>query len=179
MARKPKLSAEDIELFRREVGRVNPMRPTNRAHLVKKKRKPPPLTDEDTIRERADRLDTFDPVETDAGDELAFIRPGVQRSLFRKMRKGQYAIRGELDLHGLTASQARTQLLAFLHESRLRGARVVRIIHGKGYNSPDRRPILKSRINVWLRQCDEVLAFCSAPVSDGGTGAAYVLLSTL
>jgi DNA-nicking Smr family endonuclease len=123
-------------------------------------------------------LDTFEPVESAAGDELSFVRPGVQHAQIRKLRKGHYAIRGELDMHGLTTAQARRQLVAFLHDSRMRGARCVRIIHGKGYNSPNRQPILKSKLNVWLRQCDEVLAFCSAPPGDGGTGAAYVLLST-
>ena len=181
MPRKPKLSAEDIELFRREVGPVNPIRPTNRANLVKKPRMPPTLPRQpqhDPLRERAELLDTYEPVESASGDELSFVRPGVQQSLFRKLRKGRYAIRGELDLHGLTQAQARRQLVAFLHESRMRGVRCVRIIHGKGYNSPNRQPILKSKLNVWLQQCDEVLAFCSAPPGDGGTGAAYVLLST-
>ena len=177
MPRKSKLSAEDIELFRREVGEVKPIRSTNRADLVKKRRKPPPAPQQDPAGERIELLDTFEPVETSIGDELSFIRPGVQRAQFRKMRKGQYTIRSELDLHGLTKSQARRQLVDFLHESRLRGERCVRIIHGKGYNSPNRQPILKSRLNVWLQQCDEVLAFCSAPIGDGGTGAAYVLLS--
>ena len=94
------------------------------------------------------------------------------------MRKGQYAIRSELDLHGLTTTQAKRDLVIFLHQCRLRGERCVRIIHGKGYNSPNRRAILKSRLNVWLRQCEDVMAFCSAPVKDGGTGAVYVLLRT-
>jgi len=180
MPRKSKLSAEDIELFRREVGPVNPMQPVNRANLAKKRKQvpkpPPPLRN--PLQERADMLDTFEPVESAAGDELSFVRPGVQHAQIRKLRKGHYAIRGELDMHGLTTTQARRQLVAFLHDSRMRGARCVRIIHGKGYNSPNRQPILKSKLNVWLRQCDEVLAFCSAPPGDGGTGAAYVLLST-
>ncbi|MET0035007.1 MAG: Smr/MutS family protein [Candidatus Thiodiazotropha lotti] len=39
-----------------------------------------------------------------------------------------------------------------------------------------RQPILKHKLNIWLRQRDDVLAFTSAPRRDGGTGAAYVLL---
>jgi DNA-nicking Smr family endonuclease len=180
MPRKSKLSAEDIELFRREAGAVNPLPPVNRANLGKK-RKPPlnrPALDRDALQDQVELLDTFEPMESAAGEELSFARPGVQRAQIRKMRKGHYAIRGELDLHGLTTTQARRALVAFLHQCRLRGERCVRIIHGKGYNSPNRRPILKSGLNVWLRQCDEVLAFCSAPSGDGGTGAAYVLLRT-
>ncbi|HRY16587.1 MAG TPA: Smr/MutS family protein, partial [Candidatus Competibacteraceae bacterium] len=45
---------------------------------------------------------------------------------------------------------------------------------GKG--SRHRGPILKQKVNHWLRQRDEVLAFCSARAIDGGTGAVYVLL---
>ena len=123
-------------------------------------------------------LDTFAPAESGMGDELSFLRPGVQHSKLRKMRKGLYTIRSELDLHGATSAEARRQLAAFLHECRLHGERCVRIIHGKGYNSPNHQPVLKGKLNLWLRQCDEVLAFCSAPASDGGTGATYVLLST-
>jgi len=176
MPRKRKLSAEDIELFRSEVGPVNPLRPANRANLAKKKHQPPSFRQQEPVRERAEMFDTFEPAETELGDELCFMRPGVQRAQFRKMRKGQYAIRSELDMHGLTTAQARRQLMAFLHECRQRGERCVRIIHGKGRNSPDGRPILKSRLNAWLRQREEVLAFCSAPIGDGGSGAAYVLL---
>jgi DNA-nicking Smr family endonuclease len=179
MARKRKLSAEEIELFRSEVGAVNPLRSANRADLGRKPKQPSGTTRRrrDPLQERIDQLDTFEPVEAEAGEELLFIRPGVQHALLRKMRKGRYVIRSELDLHGLTAAQARRELVSYLHDSRMRGERCVRIIHGKGYNSPDRRPVLKSKLNTWLRQCDEVLAFCSAPVADGGTGAVYVLLS--
>ena len=182
MPRNTKLSPEDIALFRREAGPVNPMRPGNRADLAKRRNVPIHSSrqiDREFSRDPAEMFDTFEPADSGMGDELSFVRPGVQRSQFRKMRKGQYAIRSELDLHGMNAADARREVAAFLHECRLRGERCVRIIHGKGYNSPNQQPILKSKLNMWLRQCDGVLAFCSAPVNDGGTGAAYVLLGTL
>jgi len=182
MPRKSKLSPEDIALFRREAGPVNPMRPGNRADLARKRNIPlpsPRQAHQDQTRDAAEMLDTFEPAAADPGAELSFLRPGVQRSQFRKMRKGHYAIRSELDLHGMNTAEARRQIVAFLQECRRRGERCVRIIHGKGYNSPNQQPILKSKLNMWLRQCDGVLAFCSAPANDGGTGAAYVLLGTL
>lgn len=37
-------------------------------------------------------------------------------------------------------------------------------------------PVLKGKVNVWLRQKGEVMAFCTAIPRDGGTGAVYVLL---
>ena len=78
--------------------------------------------------------------------------------------------------HGLSRAQAQQQLLKFLHLSSQNGWRCVRIIHGKGYRSPDNQPILKNSVNQWLRQHRDVLAFCSAKPADGGTGAVYVLL---
>lgn len=120
----------------------------------------------------------YDSGESAMGDELSFLRPGVQLTQFRKMRKGFYAIRNELDLHGMTTDEARQHLALFLQECRLRGERCVRIIHGKGYHSRNQQPILKSKLNLWLRQCDDVMAFCSAPTAGGGTGAVYVLFAT-
>lgn len=181
MPRKSKLSAEDIELFRREAGPVNPMSPGDRAHVAKKRR--PSISRsrhelQDLPPDSSEISDTFEPADSGLGEELAYVRPGVQRTQLRKMRKGFYAIRSELDLHGMSSAEARRQVVGFLQDCRRRGERCVRIIHGKGYNSPDKKSVLKSKLNLWLRQCDEVMAFCSAPLNDGGTGAAYVLLAT-
>ncbi|MEZ5671388.1 MAG: Smr/MutS family protein [Thiotrichaceae bacterium] len=89
---------------------------------------------------------------------------------------GQFSISAELDLHGLIVSQAREAVVDFLHYCRDRSLRCVRIVHGKGYGSWQKQPILKGKLNHWLRQRDEVLAFCPARGVDGGTGAVYVLL---
>lgn len=114
--------------------------------------------------------------ELQPGDMLSFCRPGVKKTHFRKLRRGEYALGAELDLHGLTVPMAREALVAFLADCRAHGDRCVRIIHGKGLRSSNQGPVLKSMVNRWLRQRDEVLAFCSARPVDGGTGAVYVLL---
>ncbi len=82
----------------------------------------------------------------------------------------------ELDLHGLTARHAHSTLELFFRDCHRRRVRCVHIIHGKGYGSEDRQPVLKQKLNLWLRQRHDVMAFCSATSRDGGTGAAYVLL---
>lgn len=113
---------------------------------------------------------------TEAGDELTFRRGGVQDGVLRKLRRGQYRIDAELDLHGLNIAQAKLALRDFL-ENMVRGdARCVRIIHGKGLRSGHRGPVLKNAVNALLQRTDPVLAFCSARPVDGGTGAIYVLL---
>jgi DNA-nicking Smr family endonuclease len=107
---------------------------------------------------------------------LAFQRAGVRIQVMRRLRRGLYPIDGELDLHGLTQSAARDQLADFIARSRDSGLRCVRIIHGKGYRSGARGPVLKTAVNLWLRRHMDVLAFVSARAIDGGTGAMYVLL---
>lgn len=112
------------------------------------------------------------------GEGLYYAKPGVQHTVLRKLRRGQFSVGAELDLHGLRSEDARLALAEFLQAVRNRRVRCVRIIHGKGYRSGPRGPILKQRLNGWLRQRDEVIAFCSARAVDGGTGAVYVLLSS-
>jgi DNA-nicking Smr family endonuclease len=107
---------------------------------------------------------------------LSFQRGGVRIQVMRRLRRGLYPIDDELDLHGLTQSAARNQLADFLARSRDGGLRCVRIIHGKGYRSGARGPVLKTAVNLWLRRHMDVMAFVSARAIDGGTGAMYVLL---
>ncbi|ALG67806.2 DNA mismatch repair protein MutS [Beggiatoa leptomitoformis] len=120
--------------------------------------------------------DAYDPAELETGEELLFLRSGIQQTLFRRLRRGQLSIETELDLHGMTVPIAREAIAEFLHYCQSRNIRCARIIHGKGYGSWQKQPILKIKVNHWLRQRDEVLAFCSARPVDGGTGAVYVLL---
>ena len=114
--------------------------------------------------------------EMETGDELIFKREGVQNSVMRKLRRGQFAIQGHIDLHGLTTPEAKTSLASFLMDCFQRGHRCVRIVHGKGLRSPGQIPVLKPKVSHWLSQRDEVLAFISTPATDCGTGAIYVLL---
>ncbi|HEY4442984.1 MAG TPA: Smr/MutS family protein [Steroidobacteraceae bacterium] len=110
------------------------------------------------------------------GEALSFQRAGVRTQVMRRLRRGLYPIDDELDLHGLSQSAARNELADFIERSRDRGCRCVRIIHGKGYRSGARGPVLKTAVNHWLRAHLDVLAFVSARAIDGGTGAIYVLL---
>jgi DNA-nicking Smr family endonuclease len=107
---------------------------------------------------------------------LSFQRAGVRIQVMRRLRRGLYPVDDELDLHGLTQSAARNQLADFLAHSRDGGLRCVRIIHGKGYRSGARGPVLKVAVNLWLRRHMDVMAFVSARAIDGGAGAVYVLL---
>ena len=110
------------------------------------------------------------------GEELVYHRPGVQPSVLRRLRRGEYRVEREIDLHGLTVAEAKQALRQFLIEALERGVRCVRIVHGKGLRSGHRGPVLKSAVSAVLRRTGAVLAYSSARPADGGTGAVYVLL---
>jgi DNA-nicking Smr family endonuclease len=144
------------------------------------RRRRKPVPEQKRLDEQAvmDELSSgeFDSSELETGEELLFARPGIQHAVLRRLRRGQYKIEAQLDLHGQTVAQARESVARFLQESRGAGWRCVRIIHGKGRGSHGKLPVLKGKVNVWLRRRDEILAFCPAQPTDGGHGAIYVLL---
>lgn len=177
MAKKEHAGPEDGDLFVRATADARPL-VQDRLPPFRRKRSPRP-----TQRERDERAvvhsllsDGYDEAVIETGDELLFQRPGVSGTVWRRLRRGHYAIESELDLHGCVVAEAREQVALFLKEAQTRGQRCVRIIHGKGLSSAAKLPILKVKVNHWLRQKDAVLAFCSARAVDGGTGAVYVLL---
>ena len=112
----------------------------------------------------------------ETGEELVYRSPALSERAFRKLRRGQFSVAAELDLHGFTQKTARTALNDFLQECAANGHSCVRIIHGKGKGSGHGGPVLKPAINRWLRRHEPVLGFVTARPVDGGTGAVYVLL---
>ena len=109
-------------------------------------------------------------------EHLSFRRPGIGTDVTRKLRRGDWSIQRQLDLHGLRRDDARERLSIFIREAFQQGIRCVRVVHGKGLGSPGKAPVLKSRVHSWLVQKEEVLAFVQAKPADGGAGALVVLL---
>ena len=172
-------SDDDAQLFREAVRDVKPL---SREAIVRGIRKPLPharFTREDRLAVLQESLsaDTAD-LDVASGEELAFQREGLPISVLRKLRRGQYHIQAEIDLHGLTVVEAKDVLRSFLADSLERQFRCVRIVHGKGLRSGHRGPVLKGTVSSVLRRVGRVLAFVSARQVDGGTGAVYVLLAT-
>lgn len=171
---KKQIQESDLALFREHVQDAKPVRHDLIAH---ERRKPPPIPrprPPELPEEQGIQLLSESEVETH--EFLLFTRPGVQRRLMAELQRGGIDVGLELDLHGLRAEQARGLLAEFLAECGRRHIRCALIVHGKGYRSADRQPVLKQKVNYWLRLHEEVLAFCSATRRDGGTGAVYVLL---
>ena len=172
------------ELFARAVGPVLSLpvkhRPGHKASL----QRPPPAPiaeqyqrDELAVMQEA-LSDEFD-VETllDTDESLSFRRPGMGPDVVRKLRRGNWSIQRHLDLHGFRREDARNVLGAFLREASKAGLRCVRVVHGKGLGSPGKTPVLKGRVQSWLIQKQEVLAFVQARPAEGGAGALVVLLA--
>ena len=178
-AKAVKQAASDKDLFVRAAGAVKPL-PDKRRVLHKPERKMPVAMqyqhDEKAVLKEAisDEFDVSTLLEVD--EHLSFRRPGIGPDVTRKLRRGDWSIQRQLDLHGLRRDDARESLSIFIREAHQQGIRCVRVIHGKGLGSPGKAPILKSRVHSWLVQKNEVLAFVQAKPADGGAGALVVLL---
>ncbi|HET7866995.1 MAG TPA: Smr/MutS family protein [Burkholderiaceae bacterium] len=167
------------DLFVRAAGAVLPIRAPHRVRLAVDQPPPIPvqqqLDDQRVLRESiSDDFDTGTLLDID--DAMSFRRPGIGTDVTRKLRKGEWTIQGEIDLHGLRREDAREALAAFIRESHRRGWRCVRVVHGKGLGSPGKTPVLKGKVQGWLIQKNEVLAFVQARADEGGAGALVVLL---
>ena len=177
MDKKPAISREERELFRQAVGEVRPLRDDRHRHRPRPPAPRPRSREADEQAVLDDLLsDGFDPAEVETGEELVYVRPGIQKRTLQKLRRGQIGVDAELDLHGMTVPVARQAVAGFLNECGRRRVQCARIIHGKGLGSRHRGPVLKGKVGGWLRQRNDVLAYSSARAVDGGTGALYVLL---
>ena len=167
-----KTAKNDDKLFRQAMADVTPIK-DKRITPVRKKHRPVPLN----LPVGDENEEDFADLQIETGEELIFKRPGIQNRVFEDLKRGYIEPEATLDLHGMRVVDARQAMSRFLQQSLKRHLRCIMVIHGKGQGSKDQQPILKQKTNQWLRQRDEVLAFCSAPRWNGGTGATYVLLS--
>ena len=122
----------------------------------------------------SDGVDADTLLDTDAA--LSFARDGLAPNTVRKLRRGDWTLQAQLDLHGMTRDEARAALTQFLHHALTQGLRCVRVVHGKGLGSKNHLPVLKEKVRRWLMQSGEVLAYVQARAADGGAGAVIVLL---
>lgn len=107
----------------------------------------------------------------------------VDPDLSRRLRRGQVAIQGRLDLHGMTQNQAHRALSQFLRHSIAQGRRCVLVITGKGRsrreNPAESVGVLKTQVPLWLQEpafAALILSISIARPADGGQGAYYILL---
>jgi DNA-nicking Smr family endonuclease len=167
------------ELFANTVGKVKPLVAEKKALLLPDL--PPPIPtqkhrDEQAVLREAlsDEWDATSLLDTD--EALSFRRPGIGADVIRKLRKGEWSIQKQLDLHNLRTEEARDALGQFIRDCYNNGIRCVRVVHGKGLGSPGKVSVLKPKVQSWLIQKNQVLAFVQATPLQGGAGALVVLL---
>ncbi len=169
---------DDAALFRSAIGPVRELAPTAAMPAAPK---PPPRPRQREADEAAalaqSRAPSFDLAEAALGDAIEFLRDGLPPRLLRRLKRGEFSVEDELDLHRMTGAIAEAALRRFLHECHLAHSHCVRIVHGKGLRSGPEGPVLKGLVEHLLRQREDVLAFASAPAAQGGTGAVIVLLA--
>jgi DNA-nicking Smr family endonuclease len=180
LAQRAEQQVAEQALFATTVGAVRSLRPAQKAVVRREPPQPHPrqreLDEQRAMQEAlSDEVDVETLLLTDDG--LSFRRRGIGPDVLTRLRRGTWALQGQLDLHGLNRDEARAQLVAFLRESHRRGVRCVRVVHGKGHGSPGKQPVLKAKVQRWLAQRAEVIAFAQASAPQGGAGALLVLLA--
>jgi len=169
---------DDREAFRQALADAKPLRAARRAEEVI--RKPAPkarFARADEMAALRESLEAdIDDTESHGGESLRFHRPSVGKRTMRKLARSSFSVQAEIDLHGMTVAEAKPRLSEFIESCARDGKLCVRVVHGKGLGSGNRGPVLKQKVNRWLRQWDAVLAFVSTRQVHGGTGAVYVLL---
>jgi DNA-nicking Smr family endonuclease len=167
----------DSRLFREAIGDVRPLDPV----LPPPARDPPAphphMFEADETAVAGELLDmTFDPALLEVGEELSYLRDGYPTKLLRQLKRGQFSVQDDLDLHQMNAAAAQASIVTFLAEAKQHGLHCVLIVHGKGLRSRAAGPVLKGLADRMLRRRDDVIAFASARPAQGGTGAVVVLL---
>ena len=171
----------DHALFLRAIGAVQPLKASARHEKAGQAARPAPLPRQRQKDERAALRETLSD-EFDAStllhvdEHLSYLRAGIGPDVPARLRRGQWAVQRQIDLHGLRVDQARQALAAFITAACRSGVRCVRVVHGKGHGSPGKTSVLRAKVPGWLIQKHEVLAFVQARPPDGGAGALLVLL---
>ena len=179
---KPRITEEDIDFARamKKAG-VKPLGDEKRAAHKKLVHPVPAQTIADNksvlAESMSDELDSIEFLESEDGK--SFRRPGVGPDVPRDLRRGRWSVRAQIDLHGMTVDDAREAVADFLKNARKQEIFCVRIIHGKGNGTPGRIGVLREKVRRWLKQRDEVVAFCEPLEIDGSSGATIVRLRAL
>ncbi|MGJ7501071.1 Smr/MutS family protein [Variovorax sp. ZT5P49] len=172
--------AAEKDLFARAIGATEPLRRKAAVPLAPEPPAPIPvqhqLDEQRVLRESlSDEFDVTTLLDVD--DAMSFRRPGIGTDVTARLRKGDWAIQAQVDLHGLRSDEAREALGGFIRNAYKQGLRCVRVVHGKGLGSPGKQPVLKTKTQRWLIQKNEVIAFVQAKPAEGGAGALVVLLA--
>lgn len=168
---------DDKQLFLSAVKDVTPLK-SNHCHTYAPKKQPTPAqmarraylnNDSQTSKfALSDMGALLNPVDPEG--ILSYKSTALQNKVFNELRLGKLTSFAHVDLHNQSIDMARKNLLDLIAHAQKHGENVITVVHGKGDG------VIKTCVNGWLKQIDDVLGFCSAPKHQGGTGATLVLL---
>lgn len=171
---------EDTLLFQQAMAGVKPLTDTNKITPIRKTiTKDAALLSKRAAAQGDDKTDHTQPL----SDMQALLNPvsgdaylmykitSLPNKIFQQLKQGKIRWFDAVDIHGCTVEEARDAVITLLKIAKDNQQTCVKIVHGKGTDA-----ILKTCVNGWLRQIDDVLAFCSAPDNQGGNGSVLVLL---
>ncbi|MFO6298470.1 DNA endonuclease SmrA [Rahnella selenatireducens] len=168
--------SDDDDLFSQEMAGVEPLASDKRVvYLRNSATGNKPKTGE--AAEKRDNPLTTGFLNIQACDEpLEYKHDGVQQGVLDKLRQGKYPLGASLNLLRKPVEQCRQELFAFFCQAQAGNLRTLLIIHGRGRADESHANIVRSYVAKWLKQLDDVQAFCVAIQKDGGAGACYVAL---
>lgn len=111
-----------------------------------------------------------------AHDPIEFRRDGIQIGVLERLRHGGYAAEARLHLLRMPVIECRRAVFGFLRDTYEHDLRSVLIVHGRSRDDDGRSNVVRSYLNHWLKQFEQVQAFSSAPAHQGGLGATFVML---
>lgn len=173
----PRLSSDDKKVWRHVTRGIRPLQPQQ----IDDEEPAPLKKPDDKPARRKAALEIPAPPPAPAPRIPAPLNFGstadIDRRTAQRFKRGEMAVDGRIDLHGLTLDQAHGALTSFIRGAAARGARCVVVVTGKGKGGSIGK--IRNETPHWLNQAPLrplILAVTQAGVRDGGAGALYVLL---
>lgn len=168
---------DDAELFRSLIGPVREMPAVDAPAMPEAPAPRAAMSEADEAHVIEELFELPDDIALlDGAEQMSYLADGHSPKLLRKLKRAQFRISDEFDLHHMTAPKAKRALHQYLHQMRAQERLCVLVIHGKGLRSNLSGALLKSMVDLELRRRNDVIAFHSAPPAQGGTGAVLILL---
>lgn len=172
--KKPKpdaLSAEERALFRESIAGARPLEQDKIPPVVRrsKQKRAPVGAAELSAQKLFFFSDEYEAI-SDTSGTLSYVQQGDDPTLPGRLRRGELQPQVLLDLHGMTANEAKTELAGLLAYCQQQQFNCACVVHGKGLG------ILARKVPNWLVQHPNVRAFHTAPQSWGKHGALLLLL---
>lgn len=177
-----KITEEAKQLFRQAMGGVTPLKTTerlpqgNRDQILKQRLRLRRRGLPETWFSETCEVHTVNGLAR-SETSLIFQRCTLPSKQLNALKKGNFSTRCVIDLHGLSEAQAEEKMKHSLQRCHQRTDRYLLVVHGKGLSGSSEHPVLKNWLNWWLRNQSRVLAFHTAQLVDGGSGALYVLIA--